>query len=309
MKVQKPLLGASLALLATMTWGSLPLAVQQVLQVLDASTLVWSRFVVAALFLGVLGLIRGTLPRFSDFNKRHYLLLLMASVALTANFVLYSEGLHYISPTTTQVLWQLAPFGMMVSGVILFGERLGVFQKTGSVLLIVGLLAFFNQNFEQILQLGDYAKGIFITSAASLIWVAYGIAQKLLLPHLSSRQILLMVYIASALLLTPMSNIEPMGDLQGFILICFVFCCANTLIGYGAYGEALNYWDASKISVITTMLPIFTMLFSVLAHNIAPHTFAALEMNVLSYVGAFVAVLGAILAVAGDALFYKSKAA
>ena len=96
-----------------------------------------------------------------------------------------------------------------------------------------------------------------------------------------------------------------MLQLDGFALLCFAYCCANTLIGYGAYGEALNHWDTSKVSVITTMLPIFTMLFSLLAHAIAPNVFPELNMNRTSYVGAFIVVAGAILAVAGDKLWYK----
>lgn len=37
---QKPILGFVLALLATMMWGSLPIAVKQVMKVMDAQTLV-----------------------------------------------------------------------------------------------------------------------------------------------------------------------------------------------------------------------------------------------------------------------------
>lgn len=46
MKKQKTWLGFSLALLATMTWGSLPVAAQQALKAVDAPTLVWIRFLV-----------------------------------------------------------------------------------------------------------------------------------------------------------------------------------------------------------------------------------------------------------------------
>lgn len=37
---QRPLLGFFLALIAAMTWGTLPIAAQQVLKVMDAQTLV-----------------------------------------------------------------------------------------------------------------------------------------------------------------------------------------------------------------------------------------------------------------------------
>ncbi|EMT8667369.1 EamA family transporter, partial [Neisseria gonorrhoeae] len=54
MENQRPLLGFALALLAAMTWGTLPIAVRQVLKFVDAPTLVWVRFTVAAAVLFVL---------------------------------------------------------------------------------------------------------------------------------------------------------------------------------------------------------------------------------------------------------------
>lgn len=44
MENQRPHLGFALALLAAMTWGTLPIAVRQVLKFVDAPTLVWVRF-------------------------------------------------------------------------------------------------------------------------------------------------------------------------------------------------------------------------------------------------------------------------
>ncbi|MCG7656004.1 DMT family transporter [Wielerella bovis] len=302
MMAQKPILGFSLALLATATWGTLPLAAQQVLKVMDAQTLVWGRFWAAAIvLLGILAM-RGHLPKWLQFSQRHVLLLLMGVVGLTCNFTFFAKALNYISPTTIQVLWQLAPFAMMTCGIIVFKETLGRFQKIGALVLVIGLIAFFNDRFAEILQLGTYALGVLLGAAASIIWVVYAVAQKLLLKTFSSAQILMMLYFGCGILLTPIVSPSDLGSLNGFTLLCFVYCCANTLIAYGAYGESLNHWDASKISVITTMLPIFTMLFSLIAHWIAPTTFPPLAMNTLSYLGAFIVVAGAILAAVGDKL-------
>ena len=70
MKKQKTWLGFSLALLATMTWGSLPVAAQQALKAVDAPTLVWIRFLVASLVLFALLGLTGQLPRPSEFSKQ-----------------------------------------------------------------------------------------------------------------------------------------------------------------------------------------------------------------------------------------------
>lgn len=108
-----------------------------------------------------------------------------------------------------------------------------------------------------------------------------------------------------SVVLSPIVSPTQLESLSGFTLACFIYCCANTLIGYGSYGEALNHWDTTKVSIITTLMPIFTMLFSLLAHAYAPDIIEPLEMNWISYIGAFVVVAGAILAAAGDKLFRR----
>lgn len=266
---------------------------------MNAQTLVWSRFVVATIVITLILTATRRFPKFSRLNSKDWLWLFLGVIGLSTNFVLFAEALHYISPTTDQVLWQLAPFTMILCGVFFFKEQLTFLQKIGFVLLLVGLIAFFNDHFTELLQFNTYAFGILLGSGASTIWVMYGIAQKLLLKKLSSQQVLMLVYLGCSLLLTPLSTPSQLGELSGFTLICFIYCCGNTLIGYGAYGEALNHWDTSKVSVVTTMIPIFTMLFSLLGHHFFPETFDDPDMNGISYIGALIVVAGAMLAAIG----------
>ena len=87
------------------------------------------------------------------------------------------------------------------------------------------------------------------------------------------------------------------GSLKGVaVWAFFAYCCMNTLIGYGSFGEALKHWEASKVSVVTTLIPVFTMMFSILGHHLMPDIFSAPDMNGLAYAGAFVVVGGAVMA-------------
>ncbi|WGE31374.1 DMT family transporter [Actinobacillus genomosp. 2] len=302
---RRPLLGFSLALLATATWGSLPMMAQQVLKYVDAQTLVWSRFVVAAIVLMSVLFLTRRLPKLAKLSLKDWGWVCLGVIGLSTNFVLFADALNYISPTTDQVLWQLAPFTMILCGILFFKEQLKFFQKVGFILLVIGLIAFFNDHFDEILQFDSYALGILLGSGASTIWVIYGIAQKLLLRKLSSQQVLMIIYIGCGLLLAPLSTPSQLTQLSGFPLICFIYCCCNTLIGYGAYGEALNHWDTSKVSVVTTMIPVFTMIFAFIGHYFFPNTFANPDMNLMSYIGAFIVVIGAMLAAVGDKLWVK----
>lgn len=306
---QKPLLGFTLALVATATWGTLPIAVQQVLKAVNAPTLVWMRFVVAAAVVWIVLGLQRRLPRPSELSWKKLGLVALGVMGISGNFLLVAEGLHYVSPTTSQVLWQMSPFMMIFVGILLFKERFSFWQKLGLLGLIAGLILFFNDKFGELLSLGTYAKGVLLCAAGSTIWVGYGVAQKLLSEHFSSQQILLLIYASCALVLLPTAEPEQIGRISGvWMWCCFIWCCLNTLIGYGSYGESLKHWDASKISVVTTLIPIFTMMFSALGHWLVPQTFSAPNMNLLSYVGAMVVVGSAILAAAGDALFQVKKA-
>ena len=301
MKKQKPWLGFSLALLATMTWGSLPVIAQQALKAVDAPTLVWIRFLVASLVLFALLGLTGKLPRPSEFSKQTLFLLVLGIIGISANFVLVAMGLHYISPTTTQVLWQLSPFTMILVGVGVFKEAFTHWQKIGLMLLLTGLAMFFNDKFGELFSLGSYAVGVMMAASGSMIWVCYGVAQKLLSKHFNSQQILLMIYFCSSFVFLPVAEPSQIAHIGNpFLWGCFIYCCLNTLIGYGSFGEALNYWDASKVSIVTTLIPVFTMIFSTIGHHLAPDYFAASDMNLVSYVGAMVVVAGALLAVAGE---------
>lgn len=304
---QKPLRGFLLALLASAAWGALPIAVQQILDIVDAQTLVWYRFMTAAIGIFFILLFTKKLPQRTAFSPRVFGLFMVGIVGLSANFFLFSYGLNFILPTTSQVLWQLAPFTMMLCAVLFFREPFQFHQKIGLAMLLLGLGLFFNDRFDEIFQLGQYAFGLFIGASAAIVWVLYGIVQKLLLPVFSSQQILLYIYIGCAVVLTPFSVPSQVVALNGFALGCFIFCCLNTLIGYGAYAEALNHWDASKVSVITMLLPIFTMLFAALGHWLAPDTFNETKMNGISYLGTFIVVAGSIFSAVGHRWLGKSS--
>lgn len=303
---KNPILGFILALTATAMWGTLPIAAQQVLSVMQAQTLVWARFWVAGIGLFVILAFAKKLPKLTASNRKQFGLMLLGVLGLSGNSFLVAEGLHYISPTTTQVLWQFAPFLMIFLGVLLFKERFTFAQKIGFVLLIIGLLAFFNDKFHELFQLSHYALGVLLSLCGSLIWVCYGIAQKLLLKHFSSQQILMMIYLSCGVAFTPFAEAAQIGKIDSpFLWGCFIYCCLNTLIAYGSYGEALNQWETSKVSVVTTMIPIFTMIFSLLGHHFYPTVFASPDMNGISYLGAFIVVIGAMTAAIGDKLFYQ----
>lgn len=296
---QQPLAGFLFALIAVMAWGSLPIALQQVVSVMEPQTIVWYRFVVAAIGLFIILGISGKLPKRTQFLPRYRTFALIGVIGLAGNFLLFNSSLKYIQPSIAQIFGQLSSFSMMIFGIIFFKERFRLNQKIGLILLLIGLTLFFNDRFGLFLSVNADSIGILLAAIASLIWSVYGLAQKLMLREFKSQQVLFVIYIGCALVFTPFAELSQILRLNGWTLFCFIYCCLNTLVGYGAYAEALNRWDVSKVSVVTTLMPLVTILFAYLLHTFFPQNFPDLDLNSVSYIGALVVVLGAITSAIG----------
>ena len=65
---------------------------------------------------------------------------------------------------------------------------------------------FFNDKFGELFSLGSYAVGVIMAASGSMIWVCYGVAQKLLSKHFNSQQILLMIYFCSSFVFLPFAE-------------------------------------------------------------------------------------------------------
>ena len=299
---QQPVLGFLFALITAMAWGSLPVALKQVLSSMSVQTIVWYRFVTASLVLFILLGYKNKLPQIAKLGYYGWLVI-VGVIGLAGNFFLFNSSLNYIEPSVAQIFIHVSSFGMLICGIFVFKEKLGMHQKIGLVLLLIGLGLFFNDRLDIFTGLNAYSTGVLISISASLVWVAYGMAQKLMLRKFSSQQILLMIYLGCALVFIPFAEFSQVENLTPFALGCFIYCCLNTLFGYGAYAEALNRWDVSKVSVVITLVPLFTILFAHIAHYIDPTDFTAPELNTISYIGAFIVVCGAILSAIGHKLF------
>ncbi|CCV30832.1 TPA: DMT family transporter [Yersinia enterocolitica] len=294
-------LGIFLALTTAVFWGALPIAMKQVLEVMEPYTIVWYRFMMATIGLGIILASRRQLPSLKLFRQRRWLvLLIVATCGLLGNFIFFSSSLQYLSPTTSQVIGQLSPVGMMVASVLILKERMRITQVIGAVMLIFGLLLFFNTSLHELFtRMTDYTLGVALGVCAAVVWVSYGVAQKVLLRRMASQQILLLLYTLCAIALFPLAKPAVIFQLNGWQFACLLFCGVNTLVGYGALAEAMARWQAAQVSALVTLTPLFTLFFSILLALAWPDMFAAPSLNFVGYVGAFVVVAGAMFSAIG----------
>ncbi|OBP14445.1 hypothetical protein A5320_11765 [Rheinheimera sp. SA_1] len=289
----KSLTGFILALTTAVLWGMLPIALKVLLTELSANTITWVRFLAAALFVTAVLIHHQALPTLRSIKGKARWLLLIAVVGLLSNYILYLLGLDLLSAETAQVVIQLAPFLMMLGGIFIFRERLLLWQKIGAATLVLGLLLFFNDRlFLLLTQMGHDSIGVLLVIIAAVTWAAYALAQKQLLMHFNSQQIMWFIYVAGALCFMPFIELAPMAQLSMLQWGLLLFCCLNTIVAYGAFAEALEHWEASKVSAVLAITPLLTILFANLASWMWPDAPAAQSLNGWSIFGAVLVVIG-----------------
>ncbi|MBU0807101.1 DMT family transporter [Pseudomonas spirodelae] len=297
------LYGLFLALLTAVLWGVLPIKLKQVLQVMDPVTVTWFRLLVSgSILLAYLAASR-RLPAFRPLGKKGAWLLLLAIAGLTANYVLYLVGLNLLSPGTTQLVIQVAPILLLISSLFVFRERFSLGQGLGLLVLLVGFALFFNQRLDELLNsLTAYTTGVLTVLLAAFVWAFYGLAQKQLLTVWNSLQVMMVIYLACALLLTPWAHplqALELSPLQGWLLLA---CCLNTLVAYGAFAEALAHWEASRVSAALAITPLVTFISVALAASWWPEYVQPEQINWLAYAGAVLVVMGSALTALGPSL-------
>jgi drug/metabolite transporter (DMT)-like permease len=260
------------------------------------------RFLTAALMLGgVLAAVR-RLPNLSAIGGMGWLVLGVALLGLAGNFVLYVIALGYASPTVNQVVTQLSPILLMLGGIVVFHERFSWIRWVGFALLLVGLPLFFNRRLPELMNLhSGLGLGVALLVVSSFIWALYGLAQKWMLRRLQSQQILLLLYIGSALVLTPAAQPSSLFHLDTLQVWMLVFCCANTVVAYGAFAEALKHWEASRVGATLTLTPLFTMLTMWIVEHTEPGLVKPEQLNIVSVLGALIVVGGSMLCALGVA--------
>lgn len=287
--------GFALALLTAVTWGSLPVAMALLVQQLTPWTVTWWRLAGSAALLGGWLGWRSQLPPLRAVLRHQGAWLALATIGLVGNYVCYATSLRFTTPSVSQTVIQLAPMLLLLSGLLLFGERFSRGQWVGFGVLAGGLLLFFNRRLPEIAGLhGSLAIGVGAVVLSSVLWTGYGIAQKKLMQSLAPTQILVVLFAAGACVLLPLAHPADVLQLDTRGIALLLFGVANTLVGYGSFAEALAVWDVTRVSAVTSVAPVVTMSVMAIVNRLAPGTLPIEGLNGLSLAGAVLVVAGSV---------------
>lgn len=287
--------GLALSLSTTFLWGILPIALSVTLQELDVYTVTWFRFLMAfgllAAYLGA----RQQLPDWRKLRSASLGMLAIATVFLGLNYLLFLQGLVQTSPTTAEVIIQLAPALMGLGGIVVFKERYIMPQWVGLGILTLGMVLFFHAQLKAVLTAqATYLVGNGILVLGAIAWAIYALVQKQLLQKLPSASIMLVIYGGCALLFTPLAVPQHLLTLSPLHFGMLLFCGLNTLMAYGGFAEALEHWEASRVSAVLALAPLVTLGAVWAVSWMTPTLIAPEHLTVIAVVGAVLVVMGSV---------------
>jgi len=289
-------LGLAFALATAAMWATLPLALKLTLEQLDPYTLTWARFAFAAIALGAWLAWRGRLGQFRGLSRRHLSMLAAAGVLLTANYVLYLIGVQYTTPGNAQLLIQAAPLGMAIGGILIFRERYNGWQWLGMAAVVLGMAMFFSDQWRAPGHAhDDYLVGAASVLLAALAWGVYAMLQKQLLMRLDASATLWLLYVMATLLLWPFARPSTIWAVDTLHAALLAYCALNTLAAYGAFAEALQHWQASRVSAILALTPILCVWVVDAAAALWPGLVLPEAVTMIGWAGAGLVVVGSAL--------------
>ncbi len=300
--------GVAFALATTLLWAILPLSVAPLLDASDAVTISWFRFLSSGVLLWALLRLRGPLQLTRKPDRQLYWLLPLAVGALVANYTLYVTSLNYISPTIAAVVIQLAPVLLMLGSLYLFGERFVRIQWAGFAVMLAGMILFCWHRIA-----GDAGRsaqpllGVLIIGSAALCWAVYGLAQKRLLLYAQSQTTMVAIYLSGAALMWPWSEPSGLVRLEGLELGLLLFLGFNTLVAYGCFAEALQRWEASKVSAVLATVPMLTLVLAWLLGELVPRHFGPEPLSIPLLLGAALVVAGSAACAVGPDLLRQRR--
>lgn len=240
-------------------WGFLAIAMKVASVDVPANTIVWFRFTFAFLLLIPLVALKDV-GRLKIMAKPPVLGLL-AAVALGLNYIGYVGGLDRTTPSNAQVLIQLAPLLLAVAGVVVFKERMGRVQRLGVLLAVIGFVVFGYDQYEASGVAREHLLlGNLILVGAAIAWTTYAVFQKMLLNRgFAPQDLNLLLYGLPTLTLWPLADFGVLAGMSPGMWLLMSFLGVNTLIAYGALGEAFKRLPAYQVGMIVTLNPLITL--------------------------------------------------
>jgi len=288
--------GILFASVTALLWGFLAVALKVSLASLSPVDIAWFRFSVAFILLTSFYLIFHS----SQLNiiKHPPLLLIVAAICLGLNYLGFISGINYTSPSVAQVFMQLGPVLLAISGFIIYKEKVTFIQLSGLLIVVCGLLLFYNEQLSLIaVDKEIFNAGIIWIIIGAVAWSGFAIIQKKLVRKYPPMQLNIVIFGIPSILYSPFVSYSSLREISLGYWVLLLFLGLNTLAAYGSLAIALKYLEANKVSVIITQNPVITFITMAILGGLSVPWISPENFTFLTVVGAIMVIGGAVLTV------------
>lgn len=275
-------------------WGFLAIALKIAVREVEPLTVVWFRFAVAFIMLATWqGIAK---PSSFKILIKPPLLLVLAALALSWNYLGFMLGIHYTTPSNAQLFIQSGPIMLATAGFIFFKEKATRRQILGFAVAIFGLSFFYRDQLSAFFEVrGNYNIGVLFTLSGALAWAIYAVLQKKLVAKYSPESLNLFLFGLPALLYLPFVDFSLLLQLNWLWWLLLAFLGANTFIAYSSLALALKYTEANKISIIIMVNPMITFVTMAILTGLDVSWVQHERFSGMTIVGAALVFTGAVL--------------
>ena len=289
-------LGLALSLFTIFVWGGLPIVLKIMLISLDAFSMTWYRFVVAAVIMAAIVYFQGHFHLVRQLRGGYGLVFLAAVLGFSCAYVFYPQSLRYISPSAAQVVNQISLLFLLLGAMLVFRERMTLVQVLGLGLLTGGIALFFNEDLAGLLA-GDSAMipGILWVTAAALALSTYTLTQKQLLQVMPTSVILFLIYLAGSILILPFVRFDSLLAQDTGQVVLLNLSAVISLVAFVTLVESLKHLEVFRVSMVLAAVPLVTVVDMMIVAPLVPGLLQPENLNYISISGAVLVVVGSIL--------------
>lgn len=275
-------------------WGVLAIALKVIDDDIEPATIVWFRFLLAFLILAAWQAKKN--PGSFKLMIKPPLLLVIATVTLSWNYIGFMMGIHYTTPSNAQLFIQTGPILLALGGIVFFKEKITRLQVIGFAIAIAGMAFFYRDQLVAFFDVQQkYNLGVFYLLTAAVTWAIYALLQKKLVDKFDIQSLNLFIFGLPILLFLPFINLSSLQNLSLITWLILIFVGLNTLFSYTFLSKALQLTEASKVSIIIILNPIITFVSMAVFTWMNVKWIEHERFSVITYIGAFLVIAGAIL--------------
>jgi drug/metabolite transporter (DMT)-like permease len=252
------------AFFAVVAWGASFVATKISLQYAAPTTIVWIRFSMGVVILGIAVILKKQFALPSGKDWAYFALL--GFLGITFHQWLQSTGLLTAQATTTAWIVATTPVFMAILGLIILKERLATYQVAGIVLATFGVLLVVTKGNLRALTMGQFGTiGDFLVLISALNWAVFStLSRSGLQKHPATRMMFFVMsfgWLFSSILFFTTSGLSPISPIpwDGWIAILFLgLICSG--IAYIFWYDALKDLPVAQTGAFLYLEPFVTLI-------------------------------------------------